>query len=483
MLNSNINGKVLNVIKNMYQNAKSRVSFKNALSDPFPCQVGVRQGENLSPLLFAIYLNDFNSFLSEKYNGLTRVTDSISQELQIYLKIFCLLYADDTLVLAENEHELQKALDSLHSYCNKWALKVNTDKTKVIIFAPGKVRKFKFFEFGDKRIDVVEDYIYLGTKFNYNGKFDKAKAKQAHQARKASYSLITKIKQLNLTVEVSIELFERLIIPILLYGSEIWGYEEPKQIQIMFNKTMRRFLNLHKTTPMCMINGELGLKEISEYIENRMVNFWCNIATGDESKMSSILYKWIKTHHDKNTYKSIWIEKIKATLDKSQMPYIFDNVTIECKNWLRNSTKVRLEEYYAKKWSDTVYKNSSCLNYRAMTLVKRTQNYVLKLPKYYIYAMCKFKCVNHYMPIVAGRYSDTPIDERLCTICQLNEIGDEFHYLFNCTFFSTQRARLMMRYYYTQPNMYKMIQLFESSDFNDMLNLAKFADIIVRQFK
>ena len=55
----------------MYQNAKSRVSFNSTLSDPFPCQVGVRQGENLSPLLFAIYLNDFNAFLNESYNGLT----------------------------------------------------------------------------------------------------------------------------------------------------------------------------------------------------------------------------------------------------------------------------------------------------------------------------------------------------------------------------------------------------------------------------
>ena len=295
----------------MYQNAKSRVSFNNTLSDPFPCQVGVRQGENLSPLLFAIYLNDFNAFLNESYNGLARVTESISNELQIYLKIFCLLYADDTLVLAETEQDLQKALDSLHTYCNKWSLKVNVDKTKVIIFAPGKVRKFKPFKFGETTIDVVKDYVYLGTTFNYNGTFQKAKAKQARQARKASYSLITKIKQLNLTFEVSIELFERLVIPILLYGSEIWGYEDPKQVEIMLNKTMRRFMKLHKTTPMCMINGELGLKEISEYIDNRMANFWCNIATGNESKMSSILYRWIKTHHDNNTYKSIWLEKVK----------------------------------------------------------------------------------------------------------------------------------------------------------------------------
>ena len=87
------------------------------------------------------------------------------------------------------------------------------------------------------------------------------------------------------------------------------------------------------------------------------------------------------------------------------------------------------------------------------------------------------------MPIVAGRYLNTPVDERLCTICQMNEIGDEFHYLFRCTFFSSQRSRYIMRYYYTRPNMYKLTQLFESSDFTEMLNLAKFAGIIVNHFK
>ena len=64
----------------MYKNAKSQVSYKNNLSNSFPCQVGVRQGENLSPLLFAIYLNDFNEFLSEKYSGLSKISDSISNE-------------------------------------------------------------------------------------------------------------------------------------------------------------------------------------------------------------------------------------------------------------------------------------------------------------------------------------------------------------------------------------------------------------------
>ena len=430
-----------------------------------------------------LYLNDFNNFLSERYNGLTKISDSISNELQVYLKIFCLLYADDTLILAERDKELQKALDSLNTYCNKWALNVNIDKTKVIIFSKGKIKKFKNFKLGENTIDVVDDYVYLGTTFNYNGTFHKAKAKQALQAKKATFSLIRRTKQLNLTFEVSIELFERLIIPILLYGSEIWGYECPKQLQIMFNNAMRMYLRLHRTTPMCMINGELGLKEIAEYIENRMTNFWCNIATGEQSKFSSILYNWTKILYDQDTYKSVWLDKVKTTLDITEMSQLLNDVTNANRNWFKNTIKAKLNTIYAQKWAESVSNNSTCLNYRVMTIVKKPQNYILKLPKQYVYALCKFKCANHRMPIVNGRYLNIPVEERVCTLCQTNALGDEFHYLFECAFFQAQRAKYLLRYYYTHPNMYKMMQLFESPDNQEMLNLAKFTDIILKKFR
>jgi hypothetical protein len=234
-----------------------------------------------------------------------------------------------------------------------------------------------------------------------------------------------------------------------------------------------------------MINGESGLKEISEYIDNRMINFWCNVATGEENKISSILYKWVKVLHDQDIKKSVWIEKVKATLANMDMTYIFHDITSDHKIWLKNDTKARLESIYARRWSESVFNNSACTNYRAMTLVKKTQNYILKLPKryIYIYALCKFKCVNHYLPIVTGRYSDTPYEERTCTFCQNNDIGDEFHYLFICGKFATERTRYIESYYYTPPNMYKMTQLFESSDFKEMLNLAKYVEIIINHFR
>ena len=103
-------------------------------------------------------------------------------------------------------------------------------------------------------IDVVEDYVYLGTKFNYNGNFQKAMAKQKLQAKKAYFSMLTKFKKHNLEADVFIDLVEKLVIQTLLYGSEIWGFCNLEQLQVFLNDIMKKYLRLRKNTPMCMIN-------------------------------------------------------------------------------------------------------------------------------------------------------------------------------------------------------------------------------------
>ena len=65
----------------------------------------------------------------------------MADEHIVLLKVFALLYADDTIVLAENEKELQLALDSVHEYCTLYNLTVNTSKTKIIVFSRGKVKR------------------------------------------------------------------------------------------------------------------------------------------------------------------------------------------------------------------------------------------------------------------------------------------------------------------------------------------------------
>ena len=66
LLKSNICGKLLKVIQSKYVNIKSCVSSNNYKSDFFLTNIGIRQCENLSPLMFALFVNDFEEFLISK---------------------------------------------------------------------------------------------------------------------------------------------------------------------------------------------------------------------------------------------------------------------------------------------------------------------------------------------------------------------------------------------------------------------------------
>ena len=72
LLNANINGKCFTFIQNMYSHIKSRVTTSEWASAFFPSMIGVRQGENLSPLLFSVFLNDLSHYLHS--NGVPEVT-------------------------------------------------------------------------------------------------------------------------------------------------------------------------------------------------------------------------------------------------------------------------------------------------------------------------------------------------------------------------------------------------------------------------
>ena len=86
LLKIGIRGKIFNILHSMYENIKTRVFCDGVKSEPFYCQLGVRQGECLSPFLFAKYINDLEMYLSANNSGITAS----------HMKMFLLLYADDT---------------------------------------------------------------------------------------------------------------------------------------------------------------------------------------------------------------------------------------------------------------------------------------------------------------------------------------------------------------------------------------------------
>ena len=195
----------------MYDKAKSCIKKNTLWSHYISYNVGVRQGDNLSLILFALFINVFLHSISQSYKGLNIARTwypYLSNEDLVFFKLFVLLYVDDTVILAENNRDLQMALDSVHEYYTTYKLTVNISKTKNIIFSRGKVRRFPTFKYGHHIIEVVSDYIYLGVKMNYNNHFAKAMKKQLDQGRKAQFSMLVKARNIDLPIYIQCKLFE-----------------------------------------------------------------------------------------------------------------------------------------------------------------------------------------------------------------------------------------------------------------------------------
>ena len=92
---------------------------------------------------------------------------------------------------------------------------------------------------------------------NYNGRFVLAKQRQCVQAQKAMYSLIKKSRQSLLSSDVIFQLFDHTVIPILLYGCEVWGYENCDITKKLHLKFCRMVLHVNKSTSKCMIRHDM----------------------------------------------------------------------------------------------------------------------------------------------------------------------------------------------------------------------------------
>ena len=76
----------------------------------------------------------------------------------------------------------------------------------------------------------------------------------ARQASKAVFSLLKNARSLLLPIDIQIELFNKTIKPIILYGCEIWGFGDLRVLEQVQLKFLKFILNIKKSTPnlLCM---------------------------------------------------------------------------------------------------------------------------------------------------------------------------------------------------------------------------------------
>ena len=314
LLQEGINGKVLRVIVNMYNNIKSCVFLNSQKSELFTSCQGVRQGENLSPLLFSLYLNDLESYLTE--NGCTYLpvkVDDNEDDLTNYIQLLVLLYADDTILMADSKEKLQTGLDVMLRYCDKWKLQINVNKTKVMIFHSRRNNRDKLY-LNEQEIEEVQAFKYLGIEFYKTGTFHKAKKHRYDQAQKAMFSLLKTARGQELPIHVVLQLFQTMVVPVMLYGCEIWGFESADIIERLQLRFLKQLLRLNKNTMTELVYGETGFYPLSVQIQSRMIRFWTNLITNPD-KLSSKIYKFLVDIHERSDFKSKWLASIKSILE------------------------------------------------------------------------------------------------------------------------------------------------------------------------
>ncbi|KAK2183495.1 hypothetical protein NP493_310g02027 [Ridgeia piscesae] len=115
-------------------------------------------------------------FQAQKWNTLKcidKVYNNSNDGITGMLSVFVFIYANDTVMLTENEHANQRNVDLLNEYCICNKPNVNISKTRMMVFARSmtRIRNIRTFKFGNTDLDQVEDYIYLGICFNWNRSF------------------------------------------------------------------------------------------------------------------------------------------------------------------------------------------------------------------------------------------------------------------------------------------------------------------------
>lgn len=478
LTNTGINGKLFRVIYNMYLDIKSCVTVNNNISPFFKSYCGVRQGENLSPILFSIYLNDLQSKLEINNDGLVIEQPNINMDL--YLKLFVLLYADDTVIVSDNERSFQNLLNDFDTYCNEWKLSVNMSKTKVIVFGTNRLTNYSF-NLNGKRIETVKEYKYLGILFSASGSFLNARKHIVSQAKKAMHILYTRIYNLDLPVDIQLKLFDQTILPILTYNCEVWGFENLEIIERVHTDFLRKLTKSKRSTPLYMLYGELGRYPIELTIKTRMIKFWGKLLSGSGSKISRICYENMFNYMRNNK----WLNRIKGILDATGNTYIWENQHAINLKHVHKMVKRSLLDQFLQNWSAQLDISSKGTNYRIFKVDIKLEPYLTILPENKRLVLFHFRTGNHRMPIETGRWRDrhVPYAERKCTLCNMNELGDEFHYLLACPFFRQSRINCMPAKYYRHPNIIKFTQLLTTESIDLLNKITYFVGEIINHFK
>ncbi|CAA9998994.1 unnamed protein product [Nesidiocoris tenuis] len=279
-----VSARFLRLLRSLYENASFSVLVGDKTTRRFPIAEGILQGDTLSPLLFALYLADFDEFLKTK--GITGVHIDNATEL------LSLFYADDLALLSDSYAGMKRMLKALEEYCDLNGLTVNASKSKVMVFQRrGRRKVYEFFCARD-RLEVVGSYVFLGVKFSSSGLFNQH-AQMAIQKGVAAYkSMWPVIFKARANAPATWKaLFSSAVACTSLYACEAWGMCHTEALERVQVRAFKSLLGLGWSTPDYLVRSELGLLHTRVAVGKRVYGWLHKLKSMDGKRLPRICFK------------------------------------------------------------------------------------------------------------------------------------------------------------------------------------------------
>ena len=203
--------KMIRLVQMMYEGTKTTVKTRYGETESFPVEVGLHQGSALSPFLFLIVL------------------DTITKEVRDNDDLWELLFADDLVIIADTEEELQERFLMWKGNLESKGMKVNTQKTEVMVSSRDGYEEINVTSEDGTRLKQTREFKYLGSVIAEEGGTEKAVRQRVKDGwqKWREVSGVTLDKKIPLKLRMKI--YKSVVRPVLLYGAEAWSLRKKEE--------------------------------------------------------------------------------------------------------------------------------------------------------------------------------------------------------------------------------------------------------------
>ena len=298
-------GKDLRLVRNLYWEQEAAVRIGGEHSQYKPIKRGVRQGCVMSPDLFNFYseniLRNLDNSAGLRVNGET---------------INNIRYADDTVLIAESETDLQKLLDITVEESDKLGLSLNVKKTECMVVTKKKIIPACNLVSNNHTIKQVSKFKYLGYMITSDGRCTTEVKKRIAMAKDAFRNLSPILKNRNILMQTKLRVLKSYVWSMLFYGCESWTITKQieKRLEAAEMWFIRRMMRISWTEMKTneQVLAEAGVeRSVIKCIRDRQMKFIGHICRRRELEYVSIMRK-IEGKRGRRRHRMTYIDSLNS---------------------------------------------------------------------------------------------------------------------------------------------------------------------------